>query len=1411
MEAFFGLLGTLAAVVVFVLPIVAYVTSQSTKRRVQTLERELELNTAKLTWLYDETKRLRAAIDSERAERAERAERPARVEQVEALARDASDTAPSAPALGDARNEIASSSPKATPTAGAAPASIPASPESATPTSASAEAPALPASPPPPPRAAPPRPATPPKPPTPPLEERLGTYITRVGAAALVLGILYFFKYAVDNDWIGPMGRVAIGAAFGLVCLGASEPLRQRARGPFVGVVVGLGVAALMISSFAASALYDLVPHEVAFGANCVILLLATALAVRHDAEAILVLALVAAVANPIVLSTGQDRPVALFSYLLSMTGVMTAVAVKRRFRFAAALALVGNLVLFAGWYERYFDTHDLLGVVDDDAGIAPVGAYHAASARWSPLAYVALTSATWIALAFQARRWGRSGRWSAALAVVGLLLAHGGGVALLFDLPVALGAALVLVGIAAIATLGALERTELAFVPMSAALIAFAVASGASEAEHVPPLLAALAGWTALYVGTSARRLRAMGTTLPPGAVVALVLALVGFLGIAASLLLPRGDVFVFVGLLALVSAVAAYVVELAPLRSVALGGLVVGFVFWFAAAPELRSSERAADPRLLAALAAWTAIQVVMLARVARREGPPAFAALFAIALALVGSLGVITASTSADLPNLRAIWATLVAGGAAALATWARRAIPTWVEPLGALTLGLVAVGLGLALSGPALTLAWGLLLVVAAWLHARHPAPGLATAVVALAAAVVLRVLAFDVGRAEEAIALWRNTEGRLGVYALTPWLNARALGVSGAAMAFVLSGWRLGRGAPVGSITRGGAAALLVGGYVMFSFVLVTELQASVRELPTPPTALLDPVEFSVFLDALRDAERAQLGRSSTMTTLVLAVVAMALLAVGFGARDAFHRWLGLGTFLLTIAKLALYDVWNLPRTYQIVVLVGVGVLLLGSGFLYARLKSLFRGDDGGGGEGSGPRPAAAAALVAALVGAAIAPGAARAQDAPRVDPAPFASRRSVQGAEVAGTYQLAVDHPLYAASRGRVALEDLRVVDANLRAVPHVIREAVEAPPTIDWRTIDEAAVSDRGELDDGATRATFELPSGFVHCRVELSIDGPTPYLRRVMIELGDDPNALARADAAGVAYAVQDGEGGWSRSGEVGYPRALARYVRVTLRPDVERRTHRITSARFGCPAEAPPPEPRVDTLPVTIVRVERVADRRQTEVELDVGAEGLPLESLVLDLGTPEFARPVTIRASTSKSAWPVTGGGYVYRVEGALEDGGTTIGLRGVRKRWLRVTIDDADDAPLELRGAKVTLLRRQLVVRAPGGPLALLVGAAEVSGPSYDLTATLARRTPTPLPVATLGPVEPNPDFGRAREPDDAPWSEKNRGVIRGVLAVVMLGLAAWAVRLLRAGSGEAGGAGGSGAAGGAAG
>ncbi len=41
------------------------------------------------------------------------------------------------------------------------------------------------------------------------LESRIGSHwLNRIGIAALLIGISYFLKFAFDNNWIGPAGRV---------------------------------------------------------------------------------------------------------------------------------------------------------------------------------------------------------------------------------------------------------------------------------------------------------------------------------------------------------------------------------------------------------------------------------------------------------------------------------------------------------------------------------------------------------------------------------------------------------------------------------------------------------------------------------------------------------------------------------------------------------------------------------------------------------------------------------------------------------------------------------------------------------------------------------------------------------------------------------------------------------------------------------------------------------------------------------------------------------------------------------------------------------------------------------------------------------------------------------------------------
>src|SRR4029077_12186953 len=49
------------------------------------------------------------------------------------------------------------------------------------------------------------------------LESRIGSHwLNRIGITALLIGISYFLKFAFDNNWIGPAGRVTIGLIAGI-------------------------------------------------------------------------------------------------------------------------------------------------------------------------------------------------------------------------------------------------------------------------------------------------------------------------------------------------------------------------------------------------------------------------------------------------------------------------------------------------------------------------------------------------------------------------------------------------------------------------------------------------------------------------------------------------------------------------------------------------------------------------------------------------------------------------------------------------------------------------------------------------------------------------------------------------------------------------------------------------------------------------------------------------------------------------------------------------------------------------------------------------------------------------------------------------------------------------------------------
>ena len=97
---------------------------------------------------------------------------------------------------------------------------------------------------------------------TPEAESRLGlTIFNRIGAVTIAIGVIFFFKYAAENQWIGAGGLVVLGLLVGFALAGAGEWLRLRAEQILAQGLAGCGFAVIYISAYAAFAYAKVLPR----------------------------------------------------------------------------------------------------------------------------------------------------------------------------------------------------------------------------------------------------------------------------------------------------------------------------------------------------------------------------------------------------------------------------------------------------------------------------------------------------------------------------------------------------------------------------------------------------------------------------------------------------------------------------------------------------------------------------------------------------------------------------------------------------------------------------------------------------------------------------------------------------------------------------------------------------------------------------------------------------------------------------------------------------------------------------------------------------------------------------------------------------------------------------------------------
>jgi uncharacterized membrane protein len=187
-----------------------------------------------------------------------------------------------------------------------------------------------------------------------------GRWLNYVGILALLFAVTFFLKYAFDNNWVGPRGRVGIGLLAGSVLYPWSQHLLARGYKYFSEGIAGLGAAVLYLSLWAGWHYYHIFPQDIAFVAMIVVTAVTLLVAVGRDSERIAFLALVGGLITPILVSTGENHEVALFTYLTILGAGVLGIAWVRDWKSLPPTQFLATLVYFWGWYSDFYRADEL-------------------------------------------------------------------------------------------------------------------------------------------------------------------------------------------------------------------------------------------------------------------------------------------------------------------------------------------------------------------------------------------------------------------------------------------------------------------------------------------------------------------------------------------------------------------------------------------------------------------------------------------------------------------------------------------------------------------------------------------------------------------------------------------------------------------------------------------------------------------------------------------------------------------------------------------------------------------------------------------------------------------------------------------------------------------------------------------
>lgn len=196
------------------------------------------------------------------------------------------------------------------------------------------------------------------------------------GGIVTALGIVFFFVLAVNRGWIGPEGRIGLGAFAAALAYGAGLELRRRYGETYSSLAaVAAGIAGGYAVLLAAAQLYHFVGHTGALLVAVAIAGLGLVTALRWRSQLIAALGLLGATLAPLAVAAQDGVSVLGTSFVAFMAVATAVVAIRERWDPLLVLGAIASLsqALALALQSRYHD--------QSPAGVVALSAIFAAVA----------------------------------------------------------------------------------------------------------------------------------------------------------------------------------------------------------------------------------------------------------------------------------------------------------------------------------------------------------------------------------------------------------------------------------------------------------------------------------------------------------------------------------------------------------------------------------------------------------------------------------------------------------------------------------------------------------------------------------------------------------------------------------------------------------------------------------------------------------------------------------------------------------------------------------------------------------------------------------------------------------------------------------------------------------------------